>query len=588
MDIDKLRKHVQNTIPKTVSPDLDKTTRQIVQCLQDAIEISTPWARPTEFSRPGFTPECRELQKNAKQAHRKILRYHTKYQRPAPDRLWTDFLHKKHAARKTIQRFRQVAHRERVTAAAGNMGQVWRLSRWASSRTTFQAYTPPLQGPDGLCFMPEEKACLLSQAFFPLPPVANLDDIRTYRYPEPLENPDITQGEVLRSIRRPGADKAPGPDEVTNRVLQATADLIAPILAGLYNESLRQGYCPSHFRKARTIALRKPGKDDYSKPKSYRPIALLNTIGKVFEGILALRLSYFAEEYKLLPDNHFGGRKGQGTETALHMVTEIISAAWKRGKTATALFLDISGAFDNVSHTRLLHNLRKRRIPTLIVNWMASFLSERFTTLELPEISCPESRVDTGIPQGSPLSPVLYLFYNADMMESDETTNIGYIDDTTMMAVGQSPAENCRTLRSAFLKTCEPWSHTHASVFAPEKFALVHFQPKGTEEDQEPLDLGRGRVVIPSESAKLLGVVLDRQLDFQAHLQQIDAKCSRGLQAMTSLGRSKWGLSLEDKRRVYNACVAPAALYGVSVWQHPRVRRKKGAHDKQLRILNAI
>ena len=269
MDIDKLRKHVQNTIPKTVSPDLDETTRQIVQCLQDAIEISTPWARPTEFSRPGFTPECRELQKNTKQAHRKILRYYTKYQRPAPDCLWTDFLHKKHAARKTIQRFCQVAHRERVTAAAENIGQVWRLSRQASSRIIFQIYTLSLQGPDGLCFIPEEKTRLLSQTFFPLPPVANLDDIRIYRYPEPLENPDITQDKILRSIRRPGTDKVPDPDKIINRVLQATADFIAPILAGLYNKSLKQKYCPLHFCKTCTIALRKPGKNNYLKPKFY-------------------------------------------------------------------------------------------------------------------------------------------------------------------------------------------------------------------------------------------------------------------------------------------------------------------------------
>lgn len=85
-----------------------------------------------------------------------------------------------------------------------------------------------------------------------------------------------------------------------------------------------------------------------------------------------------------------------------------------------------------------------------------------------------------------------------------------------------------------------------------------------------------------------LGVVLDRQFDFQTHLQQIDTKCSQGLRAITLLGRSKWGPSLEDKRQVYNACVTPVALYGASVWQHPGAPKKKGMHDRQLRSLVAI
>lgn len=180
------------------------------------------------------------------------------------------------------------------------------------------AYAPPLQGPSGLEFTAQAKAKLLSQMFFPPPPPVNLDDIRNYKYPEPLQNPGITQSEMLQSINRPREDKDPCPDDITDRFLQVTADLVALILTEIYNESLRQVHCPTHFRKARTVALRKPGRDGYSKPKSYRPIALLNTIAKVLEGIMALRLSYFAEEYKLLPDNHFRGRKGQGTETALH------------------------------------------------------------------------------------------------------------------------------------------------------------------------------------------------------------------------------------------------------------------------------
>jgi hypothetical protein len=125
---------------------------------------------------------------------------------------------------------------------------------------------------------------------------------------------------------------------------------------------LDQGYCPQHFRRSTTVVIRKPGKDDYSIPKNYRPIALLSTIGKALEAIIAARISYLVEKHALLPQNHIvGGRRGRSCEHALYLLLEKIHAAWRAGyPIATLLTLDLTGAYDNVSHQRLLHNMRKR------------------------------------------------------------------------------------------------------------------------------------------------------------------------------------------------------------------------------------
>lgn len=96
---------------------------------------------------------------------------------------------------------------------------------------------------------------------------------------------------MKRSINHPDSDSAPGLDGVPTRVLQTVADTLATPLVCIYNACLDEGYCPEHFREAKTIALRKPGKHNYTKPKSYRPIALLNTLGKVMERIITERLS---------------------------------------------------------------------------------------------------------------------------------------------------------------------------------------------------------------------------------------------------------------------------------------------------------
>jgi hypothetical protein len=73
--------------------------------------------------------------------------------------------------------------------------------------------------------------------------------------------------------------------------------------------------------------IRKPQKDDYTTPKAYRPIALLNTIGKLMEGIIARRISYITEIHQLLPGTHIGGRKGRSIDHAIHIILEKIYEA---------------------------------------------------------------------------------------------------------------------------------------------------------------------------------------------------------------------------------------------------------------------
>lgn len=101
------------------------------------------------------------------------------------------------------------------------------------------------------------------------------------------------------------------------------------------------------------------------------------------DAILARRLSYLAETNHLLPGTQIGGRRLRSREHALHIVVEKIYEVWNGGKAASLLLLDVSGAFDNVTHRRLLHNLRKRSVDEKVVRWIASFLSDRKTRIML-------------------------------------------------------------------------------------------------------------------------------------------------------------------------------------------------------------
>ncbi len=257
-------------------------------------------------------------------------------------------------------------------------------------------YFPQLKVDGEVATGVEDKIRLLRKECFPQPPDADLADIETARYPQPLQDKGgVTPEEIGEAIWKLKPDKAPGTDVITNRVVKLAHNLIGVEWARLFSACLELGYHPRAFRTAITVVLRKPGKPDYSDPAAYRPIALLNTIGKVLEAIMARRISDLAEDANLLPDEQYGARPGRSAEDALLDLKEQVSAIWERMPRAviSILSLDVSKAFDRVSHRRLLHNLSKRKIPERIVTWVSSFLGERRTAFRLGDFTSKEEEI---------------------------------------------------------------------------------------------------------------------------------------------------------------------------------------------------
>ena len=347
-----------------------------------------------------------------------------------------------------------------------------------------------------------------------------------------------------------------------------------PTLVALYNASWELGHHPNAFRESTTVVLRKPAKADYSLPNSYRPIALLNTLGKTMEKIIATRINHAVETESLLPRLHIGGRRARSPEHALHLLLEAIHAAWLNNEVATVLMLDISGAYDNVSHERLLHNLRKRRIGGNIAKWIESFLQERKTTIAMPDYTSQPFTTNVGVPQGSPISPILYLFYNADLMEEEgpKKMNLGYVDDISKLIIGTSAEQNCRNLEASFMTREQKWADTHASKFAPAIFQLLHFIKGPSETDLNPPERAislAGKTIKPQHTATYLGATFDDKLKWQAHLRKLEAKTSKRLGALGSLAGSTWGTSLASLRRIYQATILPQLTFGCSAWYVP-------------------
>ena len=118
----------------------------------------------------------------------------------------------------------------------------------------------------------------------------------------------ITKPEVLRALQQLSADKAPGPDGISNKILKAYTVTLAELLTPLYQACIDQAYHLQVFKTVNTITMKKPGKKsiDYDSPKRYWPIAFFNTLGKVIESIMGKKILYLAETYHLLSETQMG------------------------------------------------------------------------------------------------------------------------------------------------------------------------------------------------------------------------------------------------------------------------------------------
>ena len=246
-------------------------------------------------------------------------------------------------------------------------GEVWTANRYISSDSTDGGKTriPTLMlksvdptVPVLVASINEEKSQMLSKLMFLPRPAGCIIPDETYigQLPDPCE---ITERQVLHHIVGLNPYKAPATDGIPNVVLKKSADILLPYLLQIFHAALKLGVYAEQWKEINTCILRKLGKPRYDIPKAYCPVALVNTIAKLLSAIVAEDITQLTEKHQLLPANHFGGWPGQSTTDSLHLLVDTIKATWRHKQVASALFLDIEGAFLNAVTARLLTTLGK-------------------------------------------------------------------------------------------------------------------------------------------------------------------------------------------------------------------------------------
>ena len=334
-----------------------------------------------------------------------------------------------------------------------------------------------------------------------------------------IQNVLIDKSEILSLIRSLNPNKAAGSDGISGRMLLLCDDAVILPLEIIFQNILTTSTFPDAWKLANVIPIFK--KDDKQLVENYRPISLLPICGKLFEKIIFNGLYSYLNTNNLITLNQSGFRPGDSTTNQLIYLLNAIHEAFNDPKCleVRSVFLDISKAFDKVWHDGLLFKLKQNGVAGDLIKFFESYLSSRKQRVVLNGFYSEYSTIESGVPQGSVLGPLLFLVYINDL-ERNLTSEVKFFaDDTMLFCVVKDPQTSAQELNQD-LDLINRWAHQWKMQFNPDptkQATEVLFSCKKSSVHHPALYFNDS-IVTRADDHKHLGLTLNKNLCFEKRL----------------------------------------------------------------------
>ena len=543
--------------------EIEHRVARITAILQEAIHRHVPEKRICWASKPWWSQELASARSHLRNLQHRAVRLGSEHD-------WRLYRWARRAFTSAVRKAKALAWRD--FCAQVNRSEMW---------TSIQRILKPYQrlhvadlGPFDGVWMTEDagKAEVLARRFFPTGPTTPEFQSRSDRRRQEVEDwleeewediPPVSQGEVQQKLLEMRALAAPGPDGIMAQCLQASRSVMVPCLTELFQRMLELGVHPASWKTARVLPVPKPGADLHSA-KGYRPIALLNVLSKVMESLMKDRMSFLLETRNLLSDCQQGFRQTRSTELALWRFVSSATLALKTRHRCVAVALDIQSAYDTVDHPALLWKLRQKTLPRYMVAWTRAFLAHRTVVLRVNDSEFPYP-IRAAVPQGSPLSPTLFLVYVDDLLQQlARVVHCQAFADDMFIWDNVTTRGPCPPGVQIALHLVETWSSEWGMTFNVSKCQAIDIT---TMRAIAPLALLLyGETVPQVTELKYLGVWVDSQLRWDHHIRECCRLCLDRLRVIRRLCATYWGLHPRVVSVLVRATIFPKLFYGVSAW----------------------
>ena len=376
----------------------------------------------------------------------------------------------------------------------------------------------------------------------------------------------ITESETLSIINKLKNKNSSGKDEISNKLLKSIKDEIAKPLTIIINQSLKTGVFPDALKIAKVKPLYKKG-DNFCL-NNYRPISLLPTISKIFERVMFTQLYSYLNANNLLSEQQYGFRSQHSTELACVKLVDYITTEMdniKKIKTPTAIFLDLSKAFDTLNFNILLNKLQYYGIDGISLSLIRSYLTDRFQYVQFENSESDLLEIKTGIPQGSILGPLFFSIMINDLVNSSNKFKfLMYADDTTIyFNLEDFPIENREVLINNELEKVNKWLKLNKLAVNVDKTKSMLFHKR---RPVTPIQFSmNNRIIDVVQYFNYLGIMLDADMSWKTHVAMVRNKLSRinGI-----LHRLKYIYPQSILITLYKSLFVPHINYGSLLWGH--------------------
>ena len=379
--------------------------------------------------------------------------------------------------------------------------------------------------------------------------------------------PWINNSTITQAIKEFGAHKSPGPDEVKPVVLHHLPDRAISRLTEITKACIDLAYTPMCWRKSKIIFISKPGKPDKANPRSHRPISLTSYLLKSVERVV----KYFIEDI-VLPEfpfhrEQFAFQKDKGTDHALSATIDSMEKGLGQNEFMIVIFLDIQGAFDNITPDAILQSMIDSNFPEPIRNWYYNLLTNREGECKLGQ--CTKNAVLVrGCPQGGVLSPPLGWLPSMDKFlkkfDNTPTSKVGFADDGKLSVQGIDE-HSIRDIAQDAINQAVQWADEHGLKFSPSKTQVIFCTKKRKFDMPAPLSM-YGKEIPYVTSSKYLGITIDSKLNWQKHIDDKIKKTKRALMAARNAIAHSWGPKPKYMHWLYKQVIRPSVTYGCYVW----------------------